>query len=125
MDRWTESYAPLFGRIFLGGFFVWDGVRALLHLPSLVDIFFTANVPEALSVAIFAASISVLGGILLVVDFKPRIMAGVLASYLLIFSVVLFMSSSPLGTQLFLEHMAVVGGLLYVMAFGSGPLGKK
>lgn len=125
MDRWTENYAPLFGRILLGGFFVWDGVRALLHLSSLVEIFFTAHIPGALEVSVFAASIGVLGGIALVVDFKPRITAGILALYLLTFSVILFMSASPLGAQLFLEHMAVVGGLLYVMAFGSGPFGKK
>ena len=125
MNRWEESYAPLFGRILLGGFFVWDGVRALLHLPSLLDIFSDAATSEVFGMALFAATLSLLGGILLVIDFKPRIMAGLLALYLLTSSVLVFMSPSPIGAQLFLEHMAVVGGLLYVMAFGSGPLAKK
>ena len=121
MNHWSETYAPLIGRIFIGGFFLWNGIQEVLSLDATVKIFIHA--PAYLSPsswAVLAIAIEVLGGMALIVGIQTRLAAALLAIYVLVTSVVLIGVSSSVHTQLFLQDMAIIGGLLYVSAFGSG-----
>ncbi len=125
MDRWTKLYSPLIGRIFLGGFFLWNGIEEILNFSGTQNIFLAINnLPYPTIFAILATAIEVLGGIMLIVGLKTRISATVLILYILVTSTLFFSSSTSLTTQLFLENMAVVGGLLYVTAYGAGSWSK-
>lgn len=120
MHQWIENYAPLFGRILIGGFFVWNGVQGILHLPSTVDVFVLLGPTASLWLGILAAAVQVLGGIGLVVGFRPRLCAAILAVYVILVAAFLFDTNSAAGTHLFLQRMAIVGGLFYIVAHGSG-----
>lgn len=122
MNDWTRAYAPLLGRILVGGFFLWNGIQAVLNLDATIGTFIQTGLPQPTTLALLAAVLEVLGGIALVLGFKTRLSAILLAIYLVLVSGLLMAtgSSSPAQTQTFLGHMAIVGGLLYICAYGSG-----
>ena len=81
MNPWTTFYAPLLGRILLGGFFVWTGVQKALNFPDLVAFFTQLQYPVPLAVALVVMTLEVVGGIALVADVKTRLIAALLALY--------------------------------------------
>ncbi len=113
-------YAPLVGRILVGGFFLWNGIQAVLGLDSTISVFIQNGLPQPTALALLAAGLEVLGGVALVVGFKTRLSAVLLAVYLILISTLVGGASGPVQTQTFLEHMAIIGGLLYICAYGSG-----
>ncbi len=119
MDKQLELYAPLLGRIMIGGFFLWNGIHQALNVPTTISIFSSIGFPQPIAWALGAISIEVLGGIVLIVGYKSRISASILALYTTA-SILLVGSLGAFQLQLFLANMAVVGGLLYVSTYGSG-----
>jgi len=120
MPHWIQNYTPLFGRILIGGFFIWNGVQSILHLPSTIEIFSSAGTTYGVWLAIVAAFVQVVCGIGLVAGFRTRLSAAALAVYVICASVFLFDTNATAGIHLFLQRMAIVGGLLYIVAYGSG-----
>ena len=120
MNRTLELYAPLFGRILLGGFFLWNGIQEILNFPTTVAIYSHGGFSNATVFATVASAIEVLGGIAIVTGVRIRFAAATLIIYLLCTSVVFMTVQSQTYTQLFLENFAVIGGLLYIMTYGSG-----
>ena len=120
MNQWTETFAPLIGRILLGGFFLWNGIQAILNLTTTIQIFIKVGLPNPSLWAVVALAVEVLGGMALVVGYKSKLSALLLIFYTLISSALLLSTSTSAQLQLFLGNMGVIGGLLYVAAYGSG-----
>jgi len=118
MNQWTTLYAPLLGRILLGGFFVWTGVQKALNFPGVVEFFTQLQYPAPLVMALLVMAFEVVGGIALVADMKTRFVAALLALYVVLTSI-LFMSAQTTNMQVFLQSMAIVGGLLMTTAYGT------
>ena len=117
MNRPSMFYAPLIGRILVGGFFLWSGIQEILNLPFTVSLLTLQGLPQPTLMAVVAAAIMIGGGIALVIDFKSRIFAILLVVYLLVSSLTLFNDLTPSHLQLFFQTMAIVGGLLYIASF--------
>lgn len=120
MDRWVKSYAPLFGRILVGGFFLWNGIQQALNLPAATEIFIALGLPNPVLFATLATAVEVGGGIGLILGFRTRMCAALLAFYVMLASGSFFNTNTAAGMQLFLQNMAILGGLLYITAYGSG-----
>lgn len=120
VNRTVELYAPLFGRILLGGFFLWNGIQEILSFPTTVEIFSRGGFMYPTALATIAAAVEVFGGIAVVTGVRIRLAATVLALYLLSTSIIFVTAQSQAHTQLLLENFAVIGGLLYVITYGSG-----
>jgi putative oxidoreductase len=120
MHNYGDIFAPIIGRILMGGFFVWSGVEATLNFPATIASMANVGAPMPTTFAIVAILIEVLCGIAIVVGFKTSQAALVLALYVI--AVAFFYTG--LGTNssqaLFLQDMAIVGGLLYISAYGAG-----
>lgn len=120
MDNWSDIFAPLIGRILMGGFFLWNGIEATLNFPNTVITFTNIGSPSPIALALLVVAIEVLCGLSLVVGIGCRV-----ASLILVVFVMASAFVQPgLGTEVtqafFLQNMAIVGGLLYVSAYGSG-----
>jgi putative oxidoreductase len=114
MTRWS-SLAPILGRILLGGFFIWNGLEEATNLSATTNIFIHLNLPSPAMWAVGAVILEVAGGIALVTNTRSRLAALLLAIYVALSSVVLVgTSGAPL--QIFLENLAIAGGLLCISA---------
>lgn len=116
MDAWSDIFAPLIGRILVGGFFLWNGIAESLNFPLTALLMQTKGLPKPVVVAGLLIAIEVLGGIALIIGLKTRPVALILAIFTIGTAFIYSDFSNQLYIQLFLENMAVVGGLLYISA---------
>jgi len=120
MHRWNQLYAPLIGRILVGGFFLWNGIQQVLNFSLTIASFHSIGLSYSTNWALVAVLIEILGGIALVVGWKTRTVALCLALYTVIISTFLGKFATDTEITFFLQNMAIAGGLVYISAFGSG-----
>ncbi|MGC9602552.1 MAG: DoxX family protein [Minisyncoccia bacterium] len=120
MHSYTDIFAPLIGRILMGGFFVWSGVEATINFPTTATSIANTGALVPITLAIVAILIEVLCGIAIVVGFKTSQAALVLALYVIAVAFFYTGLASNSSQALFLQDMAIVGGLLYISAYGAG-----
>src|SRR3989304_172898 len=83
MNRFSDIYAPIIGRILMGGYFLWDGIEMSLNFDSTSQLLVTTGLPSPLVFAALIVAIEVLGGIALIVGFKSSAIAATLAIFTL------------------------------------------
>jgi len=120
MENYGDIFAPLIGRILVGGFFIWNGIVATLNLSSTVSSMIAVGAPMPTALAIAAIAVEVLCGIALVVGFKTSPAALILALYVVVVAFFYTGFGTSSAQALFLQDMAIVGGLLYISAYGAG-----
>jgi putative oxidoreductase len=122
MDNLKTCLPPL-GRLLMSSLFIWDGVRQLLSPSDFAQYFVSVHVPLP-NVAIWISiPIHLLGGMALLVGFKTRWAAALLA---LLCVGAAFGVHLPIGDQdnmiHFYKNLVMTGGFLYVIAFGAGAV---
>ncbi|HEV8666896.1 MAG TPA: DoxX family protein [Candidatus Paceibacterota bacterium] len=120
MDSWSDIFAPLVGRIFMGGFFLWNGIEAALNFPATTVLFVTAGMPGPIGLALVAVAVEVVCGILLVVGSFTKYSAILLSCFVFLTALLHPGTSNAISQTLFLQDMAIIGGLFYISAYGSG-----
>ncbi|HXQ82741.1 MAG TPA: DoxX family protein [Xanthobacteraceae bacterium] len=112
-----------FARVLMSSLFIWDGVLQLRNPGGTAQYYASVHVPLP-DVAIWiSTAILILGGLALLVGFKTRWAAAVLALFCLgtAFGVHL-----PAGDQAnminFYKNLAIAGGFFYVISFGAGGM---
>ncbi len=120
MDSWADIFAPLIGRILMGGFFLWNGVEATLNFANTVAAFANIGSPSPVALALVAIATEVACGVLLVVGLWSRVAALVLVVFVVGMAFLQAGSQTLVTQALYLQDMAIVGGLLYVSAYGAG-----
>lgn len=123
MNQQASLFAALFGRLLIGGFFLWSAIQKILNFDAFVQYVQQANVPQPLIIATILVATVCLASLALIVDWAPRSASFVLAIYLILASFVFFDHSEPLSSQLFLQNLALVGGLLMIVGNGSSRWG--
>ncbi len=122
MDN-LQTYLPPLGRLLMASLFIWDGVHQLLSPSVFAQYFASVHVPLP-NVAIWISIIiHLLGGMALLVGFKTRGAAALLA---LLSVGTAFGVHLPMGDQdnmiHFYKNLVMTGGFLYVIAFGAGAV---
>jgi putative oxidoreductase len=127
-----KRYGPLAARVLIAQLFVVAGLGKLMAFAKTAA--FMANkgipLPEVLLVATIALELG--GSILLVVGWKARWIAAALFGFTLIATLVFhpFWAVEPQVAKdelnNFMKNLAIMGAMLYIMAYGPGPfsLGK-
>ena len=121
-DIWIDCYAPLVGRIFVGGCFLLNGIQAALNFTATADSFSSHGFAAAPYWAAGAIGVQVVLGLVVVVGLWTRISALLLALYLLLRMAFLTDFTSDLELNILLLNIGLVGGLLYISAYGAGSL---
>ncbi len=116
-----KTYLPPLGRLLMSTLFIWDGVGQLRSPSVSAQYFASVHVPLP-NVAIWiSVIIHLLGGIALLVGFKTRWAAALLA---LLSVGTAFGVHLPIGDAAnmihFYKNLVMTGGFLYVIAFGAG-----
>ena len=128
MNDSLKTPLVLVGRVLLALIFVTSGYGKLAGLEGTAGYIASAGLPWPTALAAAAGLFELLAGLALVVGFKARWAALALGAFTLL-ATLLFHAywAAPADQQfvqqlMFMKNLAVVGGLLILIAFGAGSL---
>lgn len=118
-----QKYTPLVARTCIALIFFQTGIAKVTDFPGTQQQIASVGIPLAMLVALFTIVFELTGGISLILGYKAQIGA-ILLLLFLIPATVVFHNPIADPTQMiqFLKNLAIMGGLLMVAAFGSGPV---
>lgn len=121
-----QKYLPLLGRIAIAWLFVPAGWGKVMGFAGTVGYIGSQGLPFPQLLAVIAIAIELLAGLALLVGYKARWAAALLALFTIVtalgFHDFWTMAAEQQAMQkiMFDKNIAIFGGLLYVMAFGAG-----
>ena len=117
------TYLPLIGRIGIAAIFLLSGVAKLTAPGATIGYIASAGLPLPQLGLALAIAVELGGGLLLVLGYRTRLVAAVLALFSIATAIAFH---SALGDQNqfihFFKNVAIAGGLLQVVAFGPGTI---
>jgi putative oxidoreductase len=120
MDH-LKTYLPPLGRLLMSSLFIWDGVLQLRSPSGFAQYLASVHVPIPNVTIWISIAIHLLGGLALLVGYKTRWAATLLALFCIGTA---FAVHLPVGDQAnmidFYKNLVMAGGFLYVIAFGAG-----
>ncbi len=119
----VPKYVPLVARTFLAVIFIQTGIDKLLDFAGTQQQIAGVGIPLAPLVTVFTILFEVGGGVSLILGYKARVGAVLLLIFLISATLVFHNPVADPGqlTQ-FMKNLAIIGGLLMVFAYGSGPV---
>jgi putative oxidoreductase len=124
----VKTYGPLGGRILLAVLFLMSGFGKVTGFEGTVGYIASKGLPLPQVVAAIAAVVELVAGLLLVLGWQARFAATALLLFTipatLIFHNFWGADAAQVQNQTihFMKNLCIMGGMLYVMAFGAGPL---
>jgi putative oxidoreductase len=119
----NQAVLALIGRVVLAAVFILSGVSKLGAASGVQGYIASVGVPAPLLGYIIALIVEIGGGALLLVGYRTKPVAGVLAAFCVV-AAVLFHRALGDQNQLihFMKNLAMAGGLLQIVAFGAGRI---
>lgn len=115
-----EAATEIAGRAFLALLFLLSGVGKLVTYSATAAYMSSAGVPGALLPAVIALEIG--GSLAIVLGWKTRIAAGLLAGFSLLTAVTFHNNlADQMQMIMFFKNIAIAGGFLLLVANGAGP----
>jgi putative oxidoreductase len=118
-----SKYLPFVGRVLLGAPFLMSGLSKLAAHGSVVGSITAAGLPLAPLGYIIAVIVEAGGGTSLMIGFRARFAALVLAVFSLATAVFFHRNFADQNTMIhFLKNVMMAGGLLQIVHFGAGAV---
>jgi len=124
----VKTYGPLAGRLLLALIFVVSGYNKLVGFDGTVGYIASKGLPLPQLAAAAAIAIELVGGVLLVIGWQTRWAATAIFLFMIPTTLIFhaFWAAPAANLQMetiqFMKNLCIMGGMLYVMAFGAGPL---
>ena len=124
----VKTYGPFIGRILLAILFVVSGFNKIAGFENTVGYIASKGLPLPQLGAVIAIVIELSTGILLVIGWQARWAATVLFLFLIPTTFIFHnfwsveAAQKPMQTIQFMKNLCIMGGMLYIMAFGAGPI---
>jgi len=124
----VQKYGPFIARILLAQLFIISGTGKIGNFAGTAAFMAGAGMPLANVLLTLTIALEVGGGILLVLGWQARWVAAAFFGFTFLSAVIFhpFWNSDAASVfgQLnnFMKNLAIMGGMLYVMAYGAGPL---
>ena len=116
----SVNYLPLAARICLALIFLNASIQSLLGFSGFVSTIAGRGLPLAGLLAVGTIVFQLLGSIALLIGYKAKLGALLLILFLIPASLAFHPPTADLTG--FLKNIALIGGLLMVVAYGSGPV---
>lgn len=123
----TLTPLPAIGRVLLALIFVLSGIGKLGTIAATSAYMAKAGIPYANDLVWGAVALELGGGIMLIAGLLARVVAFAFFFYVLTLAVLFHaywtMTGAAAHSQFsaFFEHLSIMGGMLFVVAFGAGP----
>lgn len=124
----VEKFGPLLGRILIAYLYIPAGISKITGFGGTVGYIASKGLPLPQVAAGGTIAVEILAGLALLVGFKTRFAALILAAFTLAAAVIFHNywavpdAQKMVQTIMFNKNFAIVGGLLFIAAFGAGPL---
>jgi len=121
-------YGPLVGRVLLALIFIIAGYGKITGFDGTVGYMQAYNVPMTQVLAVLAIIVELGGGLMIAVGWKARWAAAAIFIFVLIASFIFHAFWAVPAEQvqmqniMFMKNLAIMGGMLYIIVYGSGPL---
>lgn len=127
MNPSNQNLAALIGRILVAAVFVLSGINKLGNFSGTAAFMSSAGLPMAELLLVPTIAIEVMGGLMLVMGWQTRFAAFVLLLFMIPVTAVFHnpwaAANAAMAQQQmihFLKNLAIMGGLLNLLAFGPG-----
>jgi putative oxidoreductase len=115
--------AAIAGRALIAAIFVLSGLNKIADPTSALGYIQSAGLPLPRVALGLAISVEILGGIALVIGFRARFVAAVLAAFSVVTAIAFHRElADPNQFIQFFKNVAIAGGLLQIVANGPGRL---
>jgi putative oxidoreductase len=119
----STRYLPVVGRVLLGAPFLFSGVGKLAAYAATVGYIQAVGLPAAPAAYAVAVVAEVGGGALLILGYRARPIALLLAIFSIATAVFFHAGFGDQNQMIhFLKNLMIAGGLLQIVHFGAGPL---
>ena len=125
--EFVKTFGPLAGRILIAAIFIVSGYGKIGGFEGTVAQLAGKGMPLAEVAAAIAIAVELVGGILLVIGWHARWAATALFLFMIPTTFLFhnFWAFEPPQQAMqrihFMKNLAIMGGILYIMAFGAGP----
>jgi len=117
----VQRYLPVLGRVLLAVLFVMSGVGKATDPASTIAYIQSAGLPLPNIAYGIALTVELLGSILLIVGYRTRLVALILAVFTVAAAIGFHAHFADQNQMIhFMKNIAITGGLLQVVAFGAG-----
>ncbi|MEL6555385.1 MAG: DoxX family protein [Cyanobacteria bacterium J06621_11] len=118
-----QKYTPLIARTFIAVIFIMTGINKITGFAGTQQQIASVGIPLAALVTVFTIVFEIVGGLSLILGYKARI-GGILLLLFLVPATLMFHNPVVDPTQMiqFMKNLAIIGGLLMVTVYGSGPV---
>lgn len=122
-----EKFGPLLGRILIAYLYIPAGISKVTGFQNTVGYITSKGLPMPEVGAVIAIVVEIVVAAALLVGFKTRYAALILAAFTLAAAVGFHNywavpdAQKMMQTIMFNKNLAIVGGLLFVAVFGAGP----
>jgi putative oxidoreductase len=118
------NYLPFIGRLFIGLPFLASGSSKIAGYGATIALIQSSSLPLPPQLAYAGAILVEIGcGILIIIGFRTRIVASVLALFCLATATFFHTNfADPNQTFHFIKNLVMTGGLLQIVAFGAGAI---
>lgn len=116
-----EKFSEISGRILLGHIFLLAGISKVANYDGTAAYMVAMGVPDLLLPAVIA--LEILGGLMVIVGYKTRLAAVLLAGFSIIAAVIFHADfSDQIQMILFMKNLSISGGLLLLVSHGAGAI---
>lgn len=119
-----EPYAGLIGRLLLAAIFVLSGINKAMN-PEGTQQFMASQGMTWMTGLLYAGAVivEVGAGLNVMVGYWTRVAAGALFFFMIPATLIFHTPGGDPGQMIhFMKNLAIMGGLLYVFAYGPGPI---
>lgn len=123
LEDWMLHWFPTVGRLLIAILFIDGGFSKIGQFEATVQYAIQAGVPQPEFAVFLATIIELAGGLFLLIGFKAREASMVLITAVILYTLFFHLNfNDDLQFTMLLKNLSIVGGLLYVIAFGAGKL---
>ncbi|MBD2461916.1 DoxX family protein [Oscillatoria sp. FACHB-1407] len=119
----TRNHIPLIARILLSALFLVSGINKILNPAATQDYMASAGMPLTGLFLVAAIALELGGGLSVLLGYRARWGAIALIGFTAIATLIFHTNlSDQLQQIMFLKNLAIIGGLLMIVQYGSGTI---